>query len=93
MDTTLIVPLITGSGVAGVFCCLFILGMVHSDRELKREAHRADTLEAALKEKDAALAEANARADAAVRASELIADAFSDARRRRTTTGRDHGGT
>lgn len=28
MDTSLIVPLITGSGVAGVFCVLFVLGLV-----------------------------------------------------------------
>lgn len=29
MDSTLILPLITGSGVAGVFCVLFILGLVY----------------------------------------------------------------
>lgn len=28
MDSTLIVPLITGSGVAGVFCVLFVTGLV-----------------------------------------------------------------
>lgn len=28
MDTSLVVPLITGSGVAGVFCVLFVLGLV-----------------------------------------------------------------
>lgn len=92
MDSTLVVPLITGSGVAGVFCVLFVTGIIHSDRELRRETARCATLEAALKEKDAALAEANARADAAVRASELIADAFTEARRRRgTAPGRGHG--
>ena len=90
MDTTVIVPLITGSGVAGIFCALFILGKIHSDSEYKREQslraeekQRADILEQALKEKDKALEAANDRADAAVRASELIADAFTEARRRR----------
>ena len=28
MDSSLIAPLITGSGVAGIFCILFILGLV-----------------------------------------------------------------
>lgn len=28
MDSTLIVPIITGSGVAGVFCVLFVLGLI-----------------------------------------------------------------
>jgi len=57
MDSTLIVPLITGSGVAGVFCALFVLGLVFprsvvndlkaelaevkADRDAQRE--RADT--------------------------------------------------
>jgi len=29
IDSSLIVPLITGSGVAGVFCVLFVLGLVY----------------------------------------------------------------
>jgi hypothetical protein len=32
VDTSLIVPLITGSGVAGVFCVLFVLGWVFPRR-------------------------------------------------------------
>ena len=67
---------------------LFGTGKLHSDHELERERRRADTLEAALAEKDKALQAAAARADAAVRASELIADAFTEARRRRGTPGR-----
>jgi len=57
VDSSLIVPLITGSGVAGVFCALFVLGLVFprsvvadlkaelaevkADRDAQRE--RADT--------------------------------------------------
>lgn len=91
MDASVVVPLLTGSGVAGIVLALFIMGWVHSDREFGREVSRGDRLEAALKEKDKALEEANARADAAVRASELIADAFTEARKRRSATGRAHG--
>lgn len=91
MDSSLIVPLITGSGVAGVFCAFFILGLLHSNPEFKRETARGDALAAALKEKDKALEAANDRADAAVRASELIADAFTEARKRRSGTARSHG--
>ena len=29
MDSTLIGPIVTGSGVAGVFCILFILGLIY----------------------------------------------------------------
>lgn len=29
MDSSLIAPLITGSGVAGVFCICFILGLIY----------------------------------------------------------------
>lgn len=29
VDSSLIVPLVTGSGVAGVFCVLFILGVIY----------------------------------------------------------------
>ena len=100
MDSSLIGPLITGGGFAGIIVVLFVTGHIHSDGELKREVERREAverrvglLEQALEEKDKALAEANGRADAAVRASELVADAFTDARRRRTSTGRGHGGT
>lgn len=52
--------------------------------EHKRLLARCDLLEQAVAEKDKALGDANARADAAVRASELIADAFTEARHRRS---------
>lgn len=99
MDSSLL-GLVTGSAGALVVLALvafaFYSGKLHSDsefqREVTREAKRADTLEAAMAEKDKALAEANARADAAVRASELIADAFTEARRRRSSrAGSGHG--
>lgn len=91
MDASVVVPLLTGSGVAGIVLALFVMGWIHSDREFSREVARGDALGQAVKEKDKALEAANARADAAVRASELIADAFADARKRRATTGRPHG--
>ena len=91
MDPSLI-PLITGGGGALVVLMLvayaFYLGKIHSDPEFQREVARGDRLEAALREKDKALEAASDRADAAVRASELIADAFTEARRRRGGQGR-----
>ena len=40
MDSTLITPIVTGSGVAGVFCILFILGLIYPKavvRDLRAE--------------------------------------------------------
>lgn len=86
---TEILPYVTGSAGALVVLAFvawgFYTGKLHSDREFGREVKRADTLEQALKEGAQALADATKRADAAVRASELIADAFSEARSRRAT--------
>lgn len=94
MDSSLL-GLIQGSLGALVILALiafaFYAGKLHSDSEYQREVKRGDTLEAANAEKDKAIQEAAARADAAVRASELIADAFTEARRRRS--GRDTHGT
>jgi hypothetical protein len=101
MDTSWL-PFITGGTGAVVVLALvawaFYAGKVHSDPEFKREVERREAeerrsalLEQALKEKDSALTAANDRADAAVRASELIADAFSQARQRRAGQGRPHG--
>ena len=68
MDSSLL-GLITGSAGALVVLALvafaFYSGKLHSDsefqREVTREAKRADTLEAAMAEKDKALAEAKDR--------------------------------
>lgn len=87
------VSLLTG-GVGAVtvlatwLMCL-LTGKLHTDDEFGREVarrelaeKRAETLERALGESRQALAEASGRADAAVRASELIADALADAKSR-----------
>lgn len=101
MDSS-ILNLITGAAgglvVLALVAWAFYAGKLHSDSEFQREVERrseverrADLLEQTVKEKDKALDAAGGRADAAVRASELIADAFTEARRRRTGTGRAHG--
>lgn len=94
MDSSLL-NLITGTAGALVVLALvawaFYSGHLHSDREFQREVKRGDTLEAAAAEKDKAITEAAARADAAVRASELIAGAFTEARRRRGGRADTHG--
>ena len=58
---------------------------MHTDAEFARLAAALDREKAAHDETRKALAEASARADAAVHASELIADAFTEARSRRGT--------
>lgn len=90
MDSSVLALVQGGAGaliVLALVAYAFYSGKLHSDREFEREAKRADTLEAAMAEKDKALQEASARADAAVRASELIAGAFTEARRRRSIPG------
>lgn len=87
MGADQIVTLITGGAgglaVAVIFLVLFTSGKIHSDAEFAREVERGDReaearqrLEEALLARGSALAEANARADAAVRSSELIASAL-----------------
>lgn len=86
MDSSVLALIQGGAGALVVLALVaysFYAGKLHSDREFQREVKRGDTLEAASTEKDKAIQEAAARADAAVRASELIADAFTEARRRR----------
>lgn len=93
MDSNLL-SLVTGGAGALVVLALiawaFYAGKLHSNPEFEREVQRRELLEATIAEKNAALKAASDRADAAVRASELIADAFTDARRRR---GGDRAGT
>lgn len=95
-------PLFTGGVGATTVLVSWLLslltGRMHTDAEFEREVkareaaeRRADVLERTVQEKDRALIEATSRADAAVRASEVIADAFSEAKGRargRGDTGR-----
>lgn len=93
MDSSLLALIQGGAGALVIMALVaysFFIGKLHSDSEFKREVRRGDTLEAALAEKDKALVEAATRADAAVRASELVAGAFTEARRRRSR-GDTHG--
>jgi citrate synthase len=60
---------------------LFIAGKLHSDAELKALRKDLDTERAAHEQTRAALATASARADAGVRAAELVASAVEGARR------------
>jgi hypothetical protein len=67
VDSSLILPLITGSGVAGVFCCLFVLGFVYprsvvNDLKAERDEYKAE-LEAQRARADTAVAAANATKD------------------------------
>lgn len=50
MDSTLIVPIITGSGVAGVFCILFILGLIVPKSVLSDKNAEIAELKQALRE-------------------------------------------
>jgi Tfp pilus assembly protein PilN len=67
MDSSLILPLITGSGVAGVFCVLFVLGLVYPRAvitDLKAENHELkQELEAQRGRADTAVAAAAATRD------------------------------
>lgn len=94
MSADQIIGLVTGVGgalgFAAVFLILFVTGNIHSDAEFKREVaradlerERADRLESAVAERSRALAEANARAEAAVRATEMMANALEPPARRR----------
>lgn len=75
-----LVGLISGSGgalgVILVWLTLILAGKEHTNSEFERERERGDKLEEANEELQRALTAANARAEAAVRATEVIADAF-----------------
>lgn len=58
----------------------FVTGRLHSDRELNRAVTDLETERAAHEQTRAALAIASARADAGVRAAELVAQAVEGAR-------------
>lgn len=67
MDTSLVIPLITGSGVAGVFCVLFVLGLIFP-RPVVTD------LKAEITELKQALAEERHRASASVAAASATKD-------------------
>ncbi len=67
MDSSLILPLITGSGVAGVFCCLFVLGLIFP-RQVVTD------LKAENAELKAALKDARSQSDAAITAAAATRD-------------------
>ena len=50
MDSTLLTPIITGSGVAGVFCILFILGLIYPRSVIHDLKAEIAELKAALKQ-------------------------------------------
>jgi hypothetical protein len=67
MDSSLVLPLITGSGVAGVFCVLFVIGWVFPRQvvnDLKAEnAELKEAVQAERGRADAAVAAASATRD------------------------------
>lgn len=67
IDSSLILPLITGSGVAGIFCVLFVMGIVYPRgvvNDLKAElAELKQELEAQRARADTAVAAAAATRD------------------------------
>lgn len=82
-----ITSLVTGSigaiGVLGIFLTLILTGKLHTagemkraDQTIERQARALDKGEEALAETRRALTEASGRADAAVRATEVVARAF-----------------
>ena len=90
MSADSLVGLISGGAgavtVFGIWMSLLVSGKLHTDAEMTRADQLSElrlealrTEQAAHAETRRALAEAAARADAAVRASEMIADAFSSA--------------
>ena len=50
MDASLIAPIVTGSGVAGVFCVLFILGLIYPKSVITDLKAEIAELKAALKD-------------------------------------------
>lgn len=92
--TSLITNTVGAVAVLGIFLTLIVSGRLHTDAEVKRLEDVVDREATALeREKQAhdetrrALAAASERADAAIRASELVATALGEAKRRRSGHG------
>lgn len=66
--------------VMAIFLTLILTGKLHTDKEFDREASALDREKTAHEETRRALSEASARADAAVRATEIVAGALSHSR-------------
>lgn len=85
MSPEQLIGLITGStgvvGVLTIFITLIMVGKLHTDGEFERVLNALEKEREAHKETERALEAASERADAAVRASEVIADAFVSAGR------------
>lgn len=77
--TTLLTGGVSAMTVMVVFLTLILTGKIHTGAEFQREADALDREKQAHAETRRALAEAAARGDAAVRASELIAAAVGKA--------------
>ena len=77
--TSLLTGGISAMAVMGIFLTLLLTGHLHTRGEFDREAAALDREKLAHDETRKALAEASKRADAAVRAAEVMADAFSRA--------------
>jgi hypothetical protein len=75
--TSLLTGGVSAMAVMAIFLTLILAGRLHTDSEFQREVNALDREKTAHEETRRALAEAATRAEAAVRASELIADAFS----------------
>ena len=75
--TSLLTGGISAVAVLGIFLALILADKLHTDAEFKREMEALDREKMAHAETRKALAEAAARADAAVRATEIIARALS----------------
>lgn len=88
MSADSIINLISGGtgalGAVVIFLALILASKLHTDQEFQREVNRGDKLEANIAEKDRTIVAMSERADAAVKASEVIANAFAAADSRRT---------
>lgn len=77
--------LITGGigavAVMAIFLALILSGRLHTDDEFQREVKAREKEQEAHSETRKALVEASGRADAAVRAAEMVAEAFSTGKR------------
>lgn len=78
--TSLLTGGISAIAVMAIFLTLILTGRLHTESEFERAIGALDKEKTAHEETRRALTEAGARADAAVRASEMIAAAFAAAK-------------